>query len=163
MTDRIIAECRDYLSFIQGLRARLAELKMTYETLDVIAGWTDTYSTKLLAPEPTKHFGPMSFDAVLGSTAVKILLIEDPVALKRILNNRHYTKRKMPDLPSMRPVGKHGHVVHRITHENMKQLSFLGNQARMLKLSPKRRRALARRAARVRWRRKFESAPTNPK
>jgi len=38
----------------------------------------DNYASKLLSEEPTKNFGPMSFDAILGGLGLKLTLIDDP-------------------------------------------------------------------------------------
>src|SRR5258705_9487623 len=106
---RVVGTAGNYLTFIAALRQRLTgDLGLTYETLDVLGGWASTYATKLLAPEPSRPkdahrwrpssraLGPLSFDALLGLAAVRIVLIEDPMALERLQRHRDFVVRKRP-------------------------------------------------------------------
>jgi hypothetical protein len=68
---RVIAVVSDYLSLIAAFRARVAELGISYATLDELAGWTNSYATKVLGEEPQRHMGVMAFDAIAGATAVQ--------------------------------------------------------------------------------------------
>jgi hypothetical protein len=145
---RVVATAGNYLGLIAALRARIAELGISYATLDAIAGWTDTYATKLLAEEPQKYFGPMSFDAMLGSLGIKIALVEDPAKLEKVKKNRDFVPRQLA-LPT---TGKHAYVVQRKTRENMREMSREAARARMEKIPPRKRSALARKAAKARWR-----------
>jgi hypothetical protein len=80
---RVVGVATNYLELIQSFRARLAELEISYETLDEIAGWTTRYGSKLLASEPSRNLGPIALDAMLGATGLKIALIEDRERLER--------------------------------------------------------------------------------
>jgi hypothetical protein len=151
-----LATVTNYLGLIAALRARIAELGINYATVDVIAGWTDGYASKLLSPEPTpgsktkRAMGPMAFDAALGALAVKLQVVSDAEQLRHIKRN-HYFVHRVQAAP-MHPTGKHDYVVLRKTNEMMRHMSSLGNAARSQKLSPARRQAIARKAARARWR-----------
>jgi hypothetical protein len=130
---RVVATAGNYLQLIAGFRARLAELEISYATLDALAGWTETYATKLLAEEPERHMGAMAFDAMLGATGLKIALIEDPERLEKVRRHRDFTPRKS----RMRATVKHGpYVVQRRTREDMRQMGLEGGRARAAKLSP---------------------------
>lgn len=149
MTGRIVATFDNYLGLVAAVRARLLELGISFETLDELAGWTSTYATKLLGEEPIKHFGPMSFDAVIGSIGVKVAFIEDDEALERLRKHRNFVPRKRA--PNRLPIdGKQEYVVRRVTRENMRQISVLAAEARRLKISPARRKKIAQKAARAR-------------
>jgi hypothetical protein len=148
---RVVAVVSDYLSLIAAFRTRVAELGINYETLDALAGWTDTYSTKLLAEEPLKTFGPLSFDAMTGATAVQFLMVENPTQLERIKRRRDFVPRKYRRQNRVHAVGKHGYVVRRITRENNRQIAHLGGIARAEKLSKTKRHQIARKAAKARW------------
>ena len=150
-----LATVTDYLGLIAALRARIAELGINYATVDTIAGWTEGYASKVLAPEPSpgsktkRAMGPMAFDAALGALAVKLLVVADADQLRYIKRNRYFTHRVQA--PPLHTSDKHDYVVQRKTNEMMRHMSQQAIPARMAKISPARRRAIARHAARVRW------------
>jgi hypothetical protein len=65
-------------------RARVAELNISLDTLDEISGLPVRYSSKLLALEPSKQLGAISFSALLGALALQLVAMEDAEALARI-------------------------------------------------------------------------------
>jgi hypothetical protein len=142
---RVVATAANYLELVAGFRARLADLEISYEVLDSIAGWTETYGSKLLAEEPARFFGPMSLDAILGATGLKIALINDPERLEKIKQHRDFVKRKA----RARAVGEHAYVAHRITRAFLKEIGSKGGLVTREKLSARRRKAIARNAARA--------------
>jgi hypothetical protein len=143
-----LAIVSDYLGLIAGLRARVAELDINYETLDQLAGWTNSYASKVLGEEPARFLGPMSFDAILPALGVKLHLVEDAEALARIKRSRYFQRREVA--PSMLTVSKHGHVVRRITYEQMRHIWEKAADGRK-KIPPRKRQRIARNAARARW------------
>lgn len=149
-TPRIVATFENYLGLVAALRSRLTELGISYSTLDELAGWTDTYATKLLGEEPIKHFGPMSLDAVLGALALKGALIEDEAALERVKRHRDFVPRQRPPRLAIAS-GKQAYIVQRKTREQMRQMAVLGGLARAQKLSPAKRKKIAKKAARTRY------------
>jgi hypothetical protein len=151
---RVIGVAENYLGFISALRARVAELGISYSTIDQIAGWTDTYATKLLAEEPARFIGPMSFDAILGALGLKFALIEDPERLEKAKRHRDFVTRRHR-LPTVKhgTVKHGGYVVQRRTREDMRLMGLEGGRKRAEKLSAAKLKAIARKAARARWRR----------
>jgi len=146
---RIIATAGNYLQLIAAFRARLVELGLNYETVDELSGWTTRYCSKLLAEEPARNLGPMSLDAILGATGLKIALVEDPEKLEKIKRHRDFRPRKY----AVRARGKHaGYIVRRDTLEHMRRMGIEGGRARAEKLSERKRSAIARKAAKARWR-----------
>jgi hypothetical protein len=144
----VIAVARDYLGLVAALRERCAELKMTYETLEAIAGLSTRHVNKLLAPEPTRSFGPMSFDAVLGALACKVALIDDPERRERILQQWQYRPRsfgrRVRSKKNGMPLSKEpAYIVWRVTNEHMRRMTM----ARAVKTTPEQRRDIARKAA----------------
>jgi hypothetical protein len=84
MTPKVVTS-RDEL--VQLVRDRRDELGITHETIDHIAGCAAGYTSKLLAPEPMKNFGPMSLRTVLGALALgiaRVEIVEDPEAAARV-------------------------------------------------------------------------------
>lgn len=97
---RILSSFADHDGFVDAVRGRLLELNISYETLDALAGWTNTYATKLLNPlaPNRKHFGVMSLSAVLPAIGCQLALVEDPEALDRIKRHSMFiTRRRAPD------------------------------------------------------------------
>jgi hypothetical protein len=69
----------------QLFRQRVAQFNISLETLDAVAGLPVRYSTKLLSPGPNhRHFGAISFEALLGALALKLVALEDAEALARV-------------------------------------------------------------------------------
>jgi hypothetical protein len=65
-------------------RQRVAHFNISLETLDALAGLPVRYSSKLLSHDPTKHFGKISFELLLGTLALQLVAFEDPEALARM-------------------------------------------------------------------------------
>lgn len=157
---RIVGTADNSLGLIAALRERLTgDLGLSYATIDALAGWGETYATKVLGPEPfvpkdangwrptARSLGPLSLDILLGVACVRLMLVEDPAALERLRRHRDYVRRRRP----VRSRGAHDYIVRRDTREHMRQMGRLGGLATAAKLSAKRRTALARKAAKARW------------
>jgi hypothetical protein len=85
---------RSYDDLIVVARARIAELQITFETLDDCSGVQSGYAAKLLSLTKIKTFGPMSFCAIMGALGIKLVAVEDPDATARL---RHrWTRRQVP-------------------------------------------------------------------
>jgi hypothetical protein len=91
---RVLATVTDYAGLIGALRQRCDELNITFEQLDVVAGFTDNYSSKILSPSlrPIRRLGHMSTGAILGALGLKLAVIEDPAQLARVRDR--YRPRK---------------------------------------------------------------------
>jgi hypothetical protein len=144
-SEPIIPPADNYLGMIAAFRARVAELGISYSTIDAIAGWTDSYATKLLAQEPQRHMGVMAFDAMLGVLGLKIAVFRDPAKLEKVKNHRDFVRRKSR---------QHGdatraYVAHRVTLPFLREIGSKGGHARREKLSSRRREQIARKAARA--------------
>lgn len=157
---------RSMPELIQALRDRARELQLTHETIDAVSGLQSGYTSKLLAPKPIKNLGPMSFESILGALGLAVVVVEDPEQVARV--SKQWTKRERPlrkqlalPSPSMslsidNQVPAQLHVTPAIQRllrnpEWMKEIGLRGNHARNAKLSPWKRKVLARKAARARW------------
>jgi hypothetical protein len=69
------ATCHDEL--VDVLRARQIALKLSNETLDHIALLSQGHVDKLLGPSRQRGLSRISFDALLSSLALKLVVIED--------------------------------------------------------------------------------------
>jgi hypothetical protein len=65
-------------------RRRVAELNISLDTLDEIAGLPTRYSSKVLGLQPTRRFGQISFEALLGALGLMLIAIEDAEAMARV-------------------------------------------------------------------------------
>jgi hypothetical protein len=88
----------DYESLIAAVRARIAEIGISYSTLDFLAGTQVGYSAKILGPTPSKSFGPVSLGCILGALGVRLVLKPDPEAEARM---RPRWVRKHPGISHM--------------------------------------------------------------
>ena len=92
-------------------RRRVAELNISLETLDALAGLPTRYSSKVLSLQPTRSFGQISFEALLGALGLALIVIEDAEALARV-------QRRLEAAPLQR----HDHTGWRVTCLNEQQL-----------------------------------------
>jgi hypothetical protein len=142
---RVIAEIRGYDEFTAALRAWIGELNTNYECIGELAGLQDRYLNTLLAKTPVRSFSRMSLGATLGALGLKILLAVDAEKFAemrpRYLPRSNLGRHANDGMPRKEPHYLRGNSAY------MRLLRHKG----VLTLSPARRRALARHAARVRW------------
>jgi hypothetical protein len=152
---------RSMPELIEALRNRARELQLTHETIDNVAGLQSGYTSKLLAPKPIKNLGPMSFESILGALGVAVVVVTDQAAIDRVQGR--WEKRKRPQkLSASIPLSIDHEVPLKIAitpelqrfclrPEYMREIGLRGNMKRNAKMSPWKRRVLARRAAKARW------------
>ncbi len=140
-----------YQGLLAICRARVVELNWNYTTLDVAAGYTESYSTKLLADNPQRHFSPESFDAYLGALCFDLVAIPNPEKLKKLQEKLKHklVERKAPKY--VLTAAQHSPIIFKLSRRHMKKIAKLSAAARMVKIPKKRRRQIARKAARARW------------
>jgi hypothetical protein len=139
---RILGEVADYSSFLRAVRARVAELDITHETLDAVSGLQSGYTSKLLASPPIRRMGPLTIFLMLQSLGMTLLLAEDKSALN-VLNGR-LVPRRTPRVIRARSIT--------LSPDYFSRIARNGNAAKMIKFSPAKRSRIARKAARARWR-----------
>jgi hypothetical protein len=109
-----LAVVRSYYDLIDALRKRVLDLGTDYEEVDRVAGYTDTYTSKLLAPRPSRNFGEVSLGSMLGALdkAVRAQSIRGRMSLIGL-----YVPAAAEWLPDLRaellafPTGKHDDIV----------------------------------------------------
>lgn len=144
---RQIAIITDYLGLIAALRSRADELRISREALDHLTGLQSGYSGKLLAPVPLRALGRTSLGPMLGAMGLKIVLVEDLAAFKRVESR---IKRQATTGGSV-PAKKRNR-----RRSRLRGCSDWGKlmRARQIALMTDRQRSdSARRAIRIRWRR----------
>ena len=158
---RALATVTDYAGLVAAIKARVGELEISYETADELAGLTERHFSKLLAPIPTRGFGPSTMGKVLAALGLVLIVSEDAERMCRI----------QPRLSEMPKKAKHASVTMRPAKKRKKKGYWRGNTAwsevmnarRHLILSEAERRASARNAARIRWRKHRAATRSSPK
>jgi hypothetical protein len=104
---------------LDTLRERRAEVGISLETMDHIAGFPAGYSAKLLAPVAIKNLGWMSFGAALGSLGIALIAVMDEEQIKRVENRwlpREQRKvRRDPAEPKEPGVHRAGRLKYKAT------------------------------------------------
>jgi hypothetical protein len=141
---RVLGEFDAYPGLLAALRARVAQLDISGERLDELAGLPRGYFQKLIGTRPVKRLGMQSLGDVFGALAIKAVLVEDHAALARISNR--LVKRKY----AVRAAGLHLEISHRF----LRKIASMGGKARQAKLTPRQRSELGRKLANHRWHRR---------
>lgn len=141
MIDQVVIG--DYPALLQAMRDRVAELGITHETLDAIAGFQSGYSGKLLCNPPIKRLGPITLHMMIGALSWVQIFRHDEYAFQHM---RHrYEQRVRPAV--LAPASK---IL--LTQDYLQRIGRMGGNARNDKLNPAKRSRIARRAAKARWR-----------
>jgi hypothetical protein len=136
----------------QAARARIAELDITYDSVDELAGFPARFTGKLLAEPPMRGLTVATMFALLGALALDPVIEPNNERLEKLRRRTEWmqTRRAGPQYRiKMHDGVKHEPIVIRLTPQHMAYIGTLGNR------SPKRtqamRRRIARTAARARW------------
>jgi hypothetical protein len=78
----------NYDDLIDAIRTRVAELCISRNELDHLAGIANGHSGKLLGPGRIKRFGRITLGPTLGAIGCKLILVEDPAATAKTLARR---------------------------------------------------------------------------
>jgi hypothetical protein len=76
-----LAVVRDYHELLDCLRARVAELNVSGEILDEVAGLPLRYAAKILSPRPVKTLSRVSFGPTLQVLGLRLQVETDDEAL----------------------------------------------------------------------------------
>lgn len=144
MTDRLIAEVRDYQELVAALRARVVELGVASETIDEVAGIPLRYTAKLLAPIPVKGLGRFSMGPLLGALALKLLVVEDTEMVEKLRHRWVPTRNASRSMLATKSPA-------RSRFPRGPAFATLMQARRVLKQSPEQRSRIATKAARARW------------
>lgn len=125
---------RSRAELVAAIRERVAEVGITQQTLDHVAGWADGFAGKVLGPRQVRRLGPASLRLVLDALALGIaavVLVEDPDQAARMRPRwqpRKYAPRRRkvrpaePELPLVCVAGPtmqgngHAHETRRSGH-----------------------------------------------
>lgn len=68
---------------LDAVRARVRELQLTYEVLEDLAGTQSGYVVKVIGPNPSRCFGPVSWN-ILEALGLRVVVEVDPEAVERM-------------------------------------------------------------------------------
>lgn len=143
---RTLGVVRTKDEIINALNAWRAELGISLETLDKIAGLPDGYSAKLLNFPPTKNVIAPSFDYLHGGLCVEYVMRVDEKALAKLL--QRMTQRDLKGAHA-KPLSIKNQRAS--LSDIMGRLGKRGAKARKRKLYPEERQTIAKRGAKSRW------------
>jgi hypothetical protein len=144
---RQLAVLKSYADVVQTLRARRDELDVPQMVLDEITGLAAGHVSHLLQPHPMKLIGPVSWN-LFEALGIRIIAVEDLRALARAMRSSAWRTRRQPQ-----PIEPQAYpqAPGRITPANAVEMAL----RRAAALSSTRRAAIARKAAKARWRGSF--------
>lgn len=172
------ATIRSYADLREALVMRKDTLGLTNALIDDLSGMQPGYTGKLLGAGQVKTMGPMSFDTMLSTLGVQLIMVEDMRAVRRMAarwekRERPNTAPKLVQSASLRVAKTRAaqrEALHLVMQKNGKKggrKSAAGRmklpastrrrvarqavKARNLKLSPERRSQIAKIAAQARW------------
>jgi hypothetical protein len=155
--DFVYAVVDDHNKLLAAIRRRIEQLGLSHETVEHLAGLQSGYLSKVIADPPPKRMSPFTQFLILQALGLRVKLEEDQQLIEKIRGR--WSKRKLRK--SMRTAVSMDRVIH-LPPDFMRRISRMGCEARMRKLSPERRSALARHAASARWRQHREARPQTP-
>jgi hypothetical protein len=150
-----LAIVTSYAGFIDALRARCDQLQISRETLDHVSGLTARYSAKVLVrPQPQQSMrtlGHLSFDLIIPALGLKLAVLEDETMMPRLRKRLGHPRDEAQVRTKPASTVASTNSPPGLRSVFLRTIATLGGRARASKLSPKRRIAIARRAARARW------------
>jgi hypothetical protein len=83
---RPLAIVEDYDGLVEAIGNRVIELKVTYDSVDYVAGLCKGWTNKVVAggTNPIKRLGMASLGPILQTLGLKLLVVEDEEAFARI-------------------------------------------------------------------------------
>lgn len=136
----ILARVRNYDDLQAAMRARAEQLNISRIEIDRRGKMPEGHAAKLLAPHPSRYLGVKSMAKLLDALGLELLAVER--------SDWHRIEGKR-DASSVRIHGIAKYAYW--TPQFVRKIGAKGGIARAKKLSPFRRRQIARRAIKARW------------
>ena len=139
---------------LAAIRARKAQLGVTNETIDAIAGLPCGYAGKLLADPPLKRMGALSLGLILGTLGYSVELVPDDDAFERVRSRMEVRKR------APQAIAKVARATWLFNSKNAREMGAIGGKARAEMVKRMAARAEINRAnALKRWARAANRGP----
>jgi hypothetical protein len=138
---------------LTAIRARIAALDVSYDTVDRIAGLPDRFASKLLCDPPMRSISQATLWLLMGAIGFQLALIPDPEAFAKV--QTRLVKRLVPNRRiSTTTLARRRNSPWLFNAETGREMA----RVRLAKIKPERRAEIARKAARIRW--KWKCSPT---
>jgi hypothetical protein len=98
-TPPILAEVVDYISLLEALRARVATLDTTCESIEHVVGLQAGYATRVLSRVPQRRLEAATMLHFIQGLGCKFLLVEDPPQWAKV-QGRLMKAIRRPGLPA---------------------------------------------------------------
>jgi hypothetical protein len=148
---QVLGEARNGEDMLAVFRATKERLGLANRHCDELANFTEGQTDKILGPSGSKNFGPLTFTALNWMLAVKWIAVLD---LDQAKVMEQYWEDRQRDASNVRPepnrVSKK--LIERAKPHVLKDFAQLGVVARINMLTGEQRTAIARKAAKSRWR-----------
>lgn len=154
-TADVLAVARHPHDLADGFRAMQNILGLSNAWLDQAGDFGEEQIGKYLGPSHAKQIGPWTFQMLCSLLAVEWRMHVDPERAKVMMQVWEARKPQYVQ-PLARPPSKA--IIERAKKHVLKDFSALGNAARSKMLPGEHRTAIARKAAKARWRKHRKSA-----
>jgi hypothetical protein len=131
---------RNYLELIDCIALRMTDLNVQHLVLDERCGLAAGYTGKLLGPNPSRNYGPMSFDLHLQALGLRLVVEPDPDRPPVLTDTRLFRARDADAVLSQRLATREGREL------------LAAARSESAKKGWTTRRQHARRAAEAEWR-----------
>lgn len=127
----------------RALRVRADALQLPRQVIDRLAGLTSGYSSKLLAPQPGRRMSMESMFSLIAALGCDLVLQENEKSTAQITAGNPKRRLLMP---------MHATTVHvMFSKRELRRRQHLGGDNSRKYMPKKKATALARKAARARW------------
>lgn len=141
----------DYEGLIDALRAQKERLGLSDSAVDELSGMPLGYTGKVLGPSQARNLGPASFGLLLQTLCLRLAPLEDAEQLAKLKARfEQKTASQARFGHDAYTMGMNSRAVKRVLPLVFKGLAQRMTEGRK-KISPRKRRALARAAAKKRW------------
>jgi hypothetical protein len=144
----------DHNKLLAAIRRRIAELDVSYETVEYLSGIQSGYLSKITAEPPPKRVCPFTWFVVLRALGLRVRLEEDSDLVEKL--RPRWTKRKLTKKAKLAAPS-----IIELTPDFMRSIARRGGYARAQKLDGARRSAIASAGGKARWS-KRETPTANP-
>jgi hypothetical protein len=143
----IVGTFRDYDAMVPVIRARIAELGLSYADVDRLAGLAGGHTGKLLGDARVKQFGLYSFLRMTETVGLRGALFVDQALVEEM--RRHWSKCDTAQKRASRkaPLGKA--TLARVFPVVVREMQKRGVDVRSRNLTPAQRSAIARKAGKA--------------
>ena len=148
----IIGAADHYAQFVELCRLRIAELNISYDTVDDICGFPLRYTGKLM--NGSKAMSVYSMFALAKTLGLSPMFHHDAEGLQKLQARSDWITSRVQSRVLSTHLSTHRRPGYQRTKQFLRSIQALGGIGRALKLTAEERSRSAQRAAKARWRKK---------